>query len=441
MRRTKKSNNRDKTKKDFKNRPYPLKIEETMRGRPGIYIDKGLLLQEGATIAIIYGELLSRYRYFADRGDLTEDGCFFNTMEDLKSAVGYGCSTQWAAIKRLQELGLVISEPRGLPAKRYFKIVDISEDALPPVPRKKEGKVCTRTPRSKKLENSGTEVNNNNYNKNKNKRDNYTPDGETAQTTSLPLDTDEPPTISLDTNLPSTKSLDTRELEEKSPSRKVSGSGADQIALPSREILEEFIVEEPPEKEPPGKITPRYIYMLFKQKYVEKYKRYPNNRKPAEMAKILGIINSAFLKKYGGERAVEILLLLFKHYEELDIDRTNFPRPELSTLTQDWIINKLLDYVESRKKIDEYERNKREAAEEVSPRGDYTPYTEFPRRWNRILNNGPHYGIRLLAKYGYLPPDWFDRFDTDNEYIMDTLRKGIRIWNERNPGDQMDPLS
>lgn len=84
----------------------------------------------GWDAAIILSELHSRHCKYAEEGVLTEDGFFFVRVEDMKETTFLSADKQEAAIKKLESLGIIKKEKRGVPAKRYFKINSENEDKL-----------------------------------------------------------------------------------------------------------------------------------------------------------------------------------------------------------------------------------------------------------------------------------------------------------------------
>lgn len=102
-------------------------IQELLRADGWIQASKLLNHALGINESTLYSELLSRKGYFAERGTLTDDGFFFNTARDLHAGTGISEKRQRLAIKNLVNAGLVQVELRGLPAKRFFKIVDDRE--------------------------------------------------------------------------------------------------------------------------------------------------------------------------------------------------------------------------------------------------------------------------------------------------------------------------
>lgn len=102
-------------------------IQELISGKGFIMVNKGLAKEVGLTAATIYGELVSTFSYWKDRGQLTEkDGkeWFFCTIEDLEDKTTVKRDAQNKAIKTLEKEGLILTKRFGLPARRYFYITD-----------------------------------------------------------------------------------------------------------------------------------------------------------------------------------------------------------------------------------------------------------------------------------------------------------------------------
>lgn len=78
----------------------------------------------GASEAVIYSALLAKSVYYGERG-MISDGWFFSTVADLEESTTFSEKQQRRAIDKLIKAGLIRSERRGMPAKRFFKI---SED-------------------------------------------------------------------------------------------------------------------------------------------------------------------------------------------------------------------------------------------------------------------------------------------------------------------------
>lgn len=95
---------------------------DLLRADGSIVINKKLARGIGIQPAIMYSELLSKYKYFADR-DMLKDGWFFNSIENMRKDTCLSEYQQREAIGKLRELGLIEYKLNGMPATRYFKIV------------------------------------------------------------------------------------------------------------------------------------------------------------------------------------------------------------------------------------------------------------------------------------------------------------------------------
>ena len=104
-----------------------MKLSEILRNNGCITVNKYLIHAIGLNEAILYSELASRREYFENRDTLT-DGYFYNTQYDLLAGTGLGEKAQRTAINNLKKLELLEVKLMGLPAKRYFKL--INEDKL-----------------------------------------------------------------------------------------------------------------------------------------------------------------------------------------------------------------------------------------------------------------------------------------------------------------------
>ncbi len=99
-------------------------IYDLLRADGSIVINKRLAHGIGLNEAIVFGELLSRYYYFKEKGQLQLDGSFFNTIDDLMLGTALHERAQRTAITNLEKKNLIKVKVRGAPPKRYFKIND-----------------------------------------------------------------------------------------------------------------------------------------------------------------------------------------------------------------------------------------------------------------------------------------------------------------------------
>ncbi len=77
----------------------------------------------GLNEAIVYASLAAKSEYYESREMIT-DGWFFSTIEDLRESTTLSEKQQRTAIKRLVEEGLICCKRKGVPARRYFKVID-----------------------------------------------------------------------------------------------------------------------------------------------------------------------------------------------------------------------------------------------------------------------------------------------------------------------------
>ena len=87
-----------------------------------IPLNKQLAKLLGNDTAILYCELASRYYYFETKNQLTKDGMFFNTVEDLGEETNLSEKVQKKCVDKLVKAGLLEVKKFGLPCRRYFKM-------------------------------------------------------------------------------------------------------------------------------------------------------------------------------------------------------------------------------------------------------------------------------------------------------------------------------
>ena len=86
-----------------------------------IVMNRDLLKEYGINATLMLCELASEFNYFDKNGKL-EDGMFYSTIENISERTGLSKYQQAEALKVLDNIGLVESVVKGIPAKRYFKI-------------------------------------------------------------------------------------------------------------------------------------------------------------------------------------------------------------------------------------------------------------------------------------------------------------------------------
>ena len=86
-----------------------------------IQVNKTLIKKAGLHEAILIGELCAEYNYWEEQ-NLLEDGFFYSTRDNIEENTGLSEHYQRKALSTLYELGIILIEKRGLPAKNYYKI-------------------------------------------------------------------------------------------------------------------------------------------------------------------------------------------------------------------------------------------------------------------------------------------------------------------------------
>lgn len=87
-----------------------------------IIVNKGVLRGFGMNEAVLLGELSSKYKYWKEHNQLTEDGYFYATMEDLERETTLSPYAQRKAFKKLEELGMIKTKLMGIPPKKFFNL-------------------------------------------------------------------------------------------------------------------------------------------------------------------------------------------------------------------------------------------------------------------------------------------------------------------------------
>lgn len=85
-------------------------------------VNKKLARFVGIEVAVFTSELLYKYKYWRERGQLDADGGFFFTADDIMSLFHVGHKTAARFTKQVQEAAIVDVKKRGVPAKNYWYI-------------------------------------------------------------------------------------------------------------------------------------------------------------------------------------------------------------------------------------------------------------------------------------------------------------------------------
>ena len=75
----------------------------------------------GLEAAVIFGELAGESQYWSEKSP-EADGWFFSTVENLEEKTFLSAHQQREAIKRLEDLGWIETEKKGMPARRFIRL-------------------------------------------------------------------------------------------------------------------------------------------------------------------------------------------------------------------------------------------------------------------------------------------------------------------------------
>ncbi len=103
-------------------------------------VNMAIAKQVGNDAAILLAELASSQVYF-DKHEMLTDGMFFETVEQIEDHTNLTKYQQAKAVKKLEEVGVLKTRMRGIPAKRYFLVN--GEKILELVDRKKSKNLTT----------------------------------------------------------------------------------------------------------------------------------------------------------------------------------------------------------------------------------------------------------------------------------------------------------
>lgn len=84
----------------------------------------------GTNAAIMLAELADEEKFYERAGTIGKDGFFYSTIDNVEERTGLKRRTQNAGIKALKDSGILLVEVRGVPARRYFRLVPEALEAL-----------------------------------------------------------------------------------------------------------------------------------------------------------------------------------------------------------------------------------------------------------------------------------------------------------------------
>lgn len=125
-----------------------------------ITVNKVIAKEYGLEAAVFLGEIASTQVYWESHGGLNEDGMFFETAEQIEENTSLTTYQQGKASKVLEEVGLLVTKRKGVPAKKFYAV---NVDGVQSLFQNKFLKnLETRNQKTKKLDSQFFEVSNKN---------------------------------------------------------------------------------------------------------------------------------------------------------------------------------------------------------------------------------------------------------------------------------------
>ena len=89
-----------------------------------IQLSKILMHNLGTDEAVVYTEMIKNQKYYKEQRQLTIDGFFFFTIEDMEYNCNVKKDKQARIIRDLKSRGLIEVKHKGMPKRRYFKVLE-----------------------------------------------------------------------------------------------------------------------------------------------------------------------------------------------------------------------------------------------------------------------------------------------------------------------------
>lgn len=119
-----------------------------------LIVNRDIMKAVGLDAAVMLSELASEEKYYEDNGML-DNGYFYSTIQNVETQTGLSKYKQTTAAKALESYGFLKCELRGMPAKRYFRLLPDGFKKIfscKPVGEKFDSKMAKNsTTRSKKI--------------------------------------------------------------------------------------------------------------------------------------------------------------------------------------------------------------------------------------------------------------------------------------------------
>ena len=88
-----------------------------------LVVNKRLARQVGLKAVVLLADLISKENYFIQNGTI-KNGWFFNTSKNIEQDTTLTNYQQKKAIKKLEEIGFIETDLKGMPATLHFKILE-----------------------------------------------------------------------------------------------------------------------------------------------------------------------------------------------------------------------------------------------------------------------------------------------------------------------------
>lgn len=97
-------------------------LHETLSRDAYLSVNKKLIQLTNIETAIYLADILSKEKYFADRGQLNDEGFFFNTQNDIEYDTTLSAYQQRQCVQKLQSIDIITTKRSGMPARTFIKI-------------------------------------------------------------------------------------------------------------------------------------------------------------------------------------------------------------------------------------------------------------------------------------------------------------------------------
>jgi hypothetical protein len=98
------------------------KISRQLNGDGFWVVNKKIAKNFGIECAVLLADLISKEKYFEEKNMLTNDGYFFNTVENIYEDTSIQKKKQSKLFNILKQSKFIDISYRDIPKKRYFKI-------------------------------------------------------------------------------------------------------------------------------------------------------------------------------------------------------------------------------------------------------------------------------------------------------------------------------